>query len=1095
MKTRLVSILTIVTGLSIPQVGALAQTPVGTVFTYQGQLKEAGVLLTGDANFVFHAWDAEIGGNLVDSVSVSAVPVSDGLFTVELDFGGGLFNGEARWLEIEVEFPSGAGNWTTLTPRQPVNAAPYALYALNGGGGSAWETVGSDIYYDVGNVGIGTNAPLWPLQVDSTTLYTVYARNWTTTGAAYGGFFRSDSDSGYGVIGYASAATGGNVGVFGKTDSTNANAYGVYGRALATSGQGRAVYGRTESTEGTGVHGEAVAATGTNFGVRGTVTSPDGYAGYFTGGRNYFQGYVGIGEPDPQAALHVGGTPDVDGIMFPDGTLQTTAASGAGGLWTPDGSDIYYDAGRVGIGTDNPVYPLDVRSSGSSTTLYAYNSGSGAAIAASGSGTVFSASSGSSGDDKAVYAEIGSPNGFALYGLNEGEEGSACAVYGETFSSTGFGGYFVGRGYFSGSVGIGEVNPQAKLHIGGTPDVDGIMFPDGTLQTTAASGLGSLWTPDANDIYYEAGNVGIGSSNTAYPLDVRSDGIITLHARNTGSGSAIAAVSGSGSAVSASANASAGAAKGINAEAFSPDGFAVYGVNEAETGNAIGVYGESMYSPDGFGGYFDGRGYFSGNVGIGTTDPNCPLDVQSSSASPVIRAEATGSGVNYAIRGHTDSMWGYAGYFTGGRNYFEGNVGIGNSEPEERLDVVGVVKTNGLQVTNGAASGRVLTSDAYGYGTWQVPSSSPWTVTGADVYYDAGNVGIGTSSPTESLHVAGDTRFDGSIGVGTAPLPGSVMLGLDGDSLWGLWSVNTRTGGVAISGEATAESGGTTGVYGRVSSPAGVGVWGEHSASTGDTPAVYGRTSSTDDLAAGVKGEALSAASGAFTIGVYGVNHAGLGTGVYGEADYTDPAIPTYGGSFVSRSDTGIGVQGVANGANAYAGYFLGRGYFSGDVGIGTTSPVAKLDVAGTTRVDVLEIDGGADLSENFAVEGGAEPGMVVVINADRPGGLSVSQSAYDRRVAGIISGAGGVQTGMLMSQAGSLADGEHPVALTGRVYCWCDASGGAIEPGDMLTASDTPGHAMKVTDYPRAQGAIIGKAMTPLKEGKGLVLVLVNLQ
>jgi hypothetical protein len=62
-------------------------------------------------------------------------------------------------------------------------------------------------------------------------------------------------------------------------------------------------------------------------------------------------------------------------------------------------------------------------------------------------------------------------------------------------------------------------------------------------------------------------------------------------------------------------------------------------------------------------------------------------------------------------------------------------------------------------------------------------------------------------------------------------------------------------------------------------------------------------------------------------------------------------------------------------------------------------------------------------------------------------------------------------------------------------VYCWCDASGGAIEPGDMLTTSDTPGHAMKVTDYPRAQGAIIGKAMTSLEEGRGLVLVLVNLQ
>ena len=81
------------------------------------------------------------------------------------------------------------------------------------------------------------------------------------------------------------------------------------------------------------------------------------------------------------------------------------------------------------------------------------------------------------------------------------------------------------------------------------------------------------------------------------------------------------------------------------------------------------------------------------------------------------------------------------------------------------------------------------------------------------------------------------------------------------------------------------------------------------------------------------------------------------------------------------------------------------------------------------------------------------------------------------------------------MGQKDSKADGSHPVALTGRVYCWADASNGSIQPGDLLTTSDIPGHAMKVTDYARAQGAIIGKAMSSLEEGEGLVLVLVTLQ
>jgi hypothetical protein len=169
-----------------------------------------------------------------------------------------------------------------------------------------------------------------------------------------------------------------------------------------------------------------------------------------------------------------------------------------------------------------------------------------------------------------------------------------------------------------------------------------------------------------------------------------------------------------------------------------------------------------------------------------------------------------------------------------------------------------------------------------------------------------------------------------------------------------------------------------------------------------------------------------------------------------------------------------------------------------GNIGIGTQYPAAKLHVAGMVRTNVLQITGGSDLSEKFEVanpQGRIKPGMLVAIDPKTPGKLIVSTRAYDRRVAGVISGAGGVEPGMLMGQSGTLADGDHPVALAGRVYVWADTSNGPIAPGDLLTTSSVAGHAMKITDHRKAQGAIIGKAMTELRQGRGLVLTLVSLQ
>ena len=196
---------------------------------------------------------------------------------------------------------------------------------------------------------------------------------------------------------------------------------------------------------------------------------------------------------------------------------------------------------------------------------------------------------------------------------------------------------------------------------------------------------------------------------------------------------------------------------------------------------------------------------------------------------------------------------------------------------------------------------------------------------------------------------------------------------------------------------------------------------------------------------------------------------------------------------FQANGTLGVNLQGDLDGANG--GGFLRL--FKGNGSIGLT---LQADISGESRIttQVLQITGGADLSEVFDVtapEDDLAPGMIVCIDPEHPGRLVESAHAYDRTVAGVMSGAGGVKPGMLMGQQGTSAYGKHPVALSGRVYCQADASGGAIHPGDLLTTSATPGHAMKVTDYDKAHGAIIGKAMSSLGQGEGLVLVLVSLQ
>ncbi|MBI4718827.1 MAG: hypothetical protein HY763_13555 [Planctomycetes bacterium] len=627
-----------------------------TSFTYQGQLKQAGLPVNGTVNLEFSLWDADAGGNLVAGpLSRPNTQVTDGLFSVLLDFPPAVFNGARRWLEVTVD-------GTPMSPRQELTGVPYAIHSTR-----PWETSGSDISYVDGAVGVGTSTPAHRLDVagdaklrerlavgndagfgsnspygfadfDVSHVHNDFATsvNWSTYRsymtfdpgadlAAPSSLYSHDfecitpaaNDRAYNYLQgpYLGAfhQGSGNVGLLAggnfvaQTTGSGSVDYQIGGYVASVLGTGGAGTGTIQRNEGlqviTGNSGAAGATIDNDYSIY--VFSPhhtqpitnhygiyledqdfgqnDSFAIYSVGGTNYLGGNLGIGTSAPQAKLHLGGLPGVDGIMFPDGSLQTSAAGlggGGGGFWSLSGADIFNNnGGNVGIGTTTPQTKLDVRGSlvldpGGSPTLYtAATGGEQNRFLNLINSTTFQSASGL----KAGGILVSDSYGYANPGKNDlvvkGTVGIGTATPGFPLTIRTSNSFFV-SGY-------------GWVHTNGTQELGSYVSAGGGWLGTRSNDPLHFFTNDSSPqmTLATSGRLGIGTQTPVCPLHAQS------------SQTDVSAIF--GTAASGTANA------GVYGASTASNGNGIIG--EAHNGgSAYGVWGRAA---NGIGGYFEGGAY------------------------------------------------------------------------------------------------------------------------------------------------------------------------------------------------------------------------------------------------------------------------------------------------------------------------------------------------------------------------------------------------------------------------------------------------------------------------------------------------------
>jgi hypothetical protein len=448
--------------------------------------------------------------------------------------------------------------------------------------------------------------------------------------------------------------------------------------------------------------------------------------------------------------------------------------------------------------------------------------------------------------------------------------------------------------------------------------------------------------------------------------------------------------------------------------------------------------------------------------------------------------------------------------------------------PASNLACTACVASTELSPTGGA-TGQVLkhTGSSVGWaddlsGTLTLPWSGGATSSGTNFYVansgtgwaihaeaaynnaivgDAWNNGAGVLGrqmlPTAaSPGVLGTTQANGGVGVlgrGDAAAPNAT--GVKGQSIGGTGVLGVTERSVAVRGEVTFGIGvrGVSNGPDQTGGYPGAGVYGTV---TGPGYGVYGSTGTTGQF--GVYGESGAnwGALGQSDVGAEGYGSLG-NTGVYGDSNSGHGVEGHSGGSGTSGAAI-LANNGNPGGIALYAtsssieATIVGRNNGTGDLMRMQAGANIRFRVqnGGDVSADGAFLPGGADFAELLpAFSNDLEPGDVLAISAD--GRLMRSQQAYQASVVGVYSTKPGVLGGSTMEGP---ADGVVPLAVVGVVPVKACAESGPVRPGDMLVASSIPGHAMRAGERP-AVGRVIGKALTGLEDGEGVITMLVILQ